>query len=204
MTDSNAANTAVERRRRLQRPADFTGDRIETFTAVVLRHGLPGAALGLLCLMLPGATALLDSALQDARQAPLRYAASGLLILAALTAYAAWLDGRWQPRQLGWALYLGAVSAWEEWVFRVALPYSVEAAGGPFWPTVLACNLAFGAAHYFTLRWRWPWCVAAFLGGLALSRQMHLHFDLAWIIAIHWLATFLNTPRPPSPQAPSG
>ena len=62
---------------------------------------------------------------------------------------------------------------------------------------MIAANLAFGVLHYFTLRWKWPWCLLAFLGGMALSRNFAQNFDLALIIGIHWLATYLNTPRLP-------
>lgn len=63
--------------------------------------------------------------------------------------------------------------------------------------SVVLSDLAFGALHFFTLRWKWYWCVAAFLGGMGLSRQMNLHFDLALVVALHWVATYINTPRAP-------
>ena len=39
------------------------------------------------------------------------------------------------------------------------------------------------------------------LGGLALSRHFGNHFDLAMVVALHWVATFVNTPRPPGRSA---
>ncbi|MDZ7685961.1 MAG: hypothetical protein U5O39_13900 [Gammaproteobacteria bacterium] len=62
---------------------------------------------------------------------------------------------------------------------------------------VIASNILFGAVHYFTLRWKWQWCLGACLGGIVLSRQMNEHFDLALLIGIHWVATYANTPRLP-------
>ncbi|NJN52835.1 MAG: CPBP family intramembrane metalloprotease, partial [Gammaproteobacteria bacterium] len=47
------------------------------------------------------------------------------------------------------------VSAWEEWVFRLALPYYVESQGGDLMIAVVGANLIFAVAHYFTLRWKW-------------------------------------------------
>ncbi len=183
--------------RRLQRPADFTGDRLSSVAQVFLRHGLPVAVLAALCLLLPDAPALLVESLSSLRAMPHVYAAAGTTLLAGMLAYAYFLDRRLDAATLGWILYLLAVSIWEEWFFRLALPYSSLTDSISLPVLVIGSNLAFGAIHYFTLRWKWPWCLAAFLGGMALSRNLNLHFDLALIIAIHWLATFLNTPRPP-------
>ncbi|NBC22758.1 MAG: CPBP family intramembrane metalloprotease [Gammaproteobacteria bacterium] len=187
--------------RRLQRPADFTGQRLRTFRAVLLRHGLPGAVLGALCLLHPQAGTLLDAALRGLLATPLSYIGFACLTFAGLVAYAWLIDRRLDPPAVGWILYLLAISTWEEWVFRVALPYLGEAQGIPLVAAVVVSNVAFGLMHYFTLRWKWPWCLAAALGGLALSRQFGDHADLAVIIGLHWVATFLNTPRPPGRSA---
>jgi hypothetical protein len=162
-----------------------------------MRHGLPGLLLGALCLLVPDMRALLGEALAGLLAAPLRYLAAGLLMAGLLTSYAWRLDGRPDAGAIGWMLYLLGVSIWEEWVFRLAVPYFGAAQGMDLRLLVLLCNLAFGALHYFTLRWKWPWCVGAFLGGMALSRQLELHGDLALIVGLHWLATYFNTPRAP-------
>jgi hypothetical protein len=52
--------------------------------------------------------------------------------------------------------------------------------------------------HWFTLRWHLAWCLAAGLGEFALARMLEQRGDLALIVALHWLGTFANTPRPPS------
>ncbi len=140
---------------------------------------------------------LLAEALSALGHAPLRYAFIGLCIFGVMLAYAWYLDRRVDAAAMGWMLYLLAVSIWEEWVFRLALPYFGAAQGLELRTVVIASNLAFGLMHYFTLRWKWQWCVAAFLGGMALSRNFQQQGNLALIIALHWAATFINTPRHP-------
>ncbi len=187
----------VPSQRRLQRPPDFTGGRLSSFRAVFLRHGLPGALLGLICLLYPDMRSLLLNGSEAFLANPVRYVTTGVVIFGGLTAYAWYLDKKIDLPRLGWIVYLLCLSAWEEWVFRLALPYFAEQQGVELRVAVVVSSLAFGAIHYFTLRWRWQWCLGAFLGSLALSRQMEQHFDLALIIGIHWIATFINTPRLP-------
>jgi hypothetical protein len=186
--------------RRLQRPPDFTGVRLKSFRAVFLRHGLPGLVLGALCFAHPDLRALLPEALAGFSAAPIRYLTVGLAILAALIAYAAFIDRRLDARQVGWIFYLLLISIWEEWLFRLAIPSINTAQGLDARTAVIISNALFGLMHYFSLRWKWYWCVAAFLGGMALSRNMAQHHDLALVIAFHWVATFLNTPRLPTPN----
>lgn len=190
--------------RRLQRAPDFTGGRLDSFLAVFLRHGLPGALLGLVCLMQPQMRGLLGAGLTNLHSRPLLYITSGLLLLGALTAYAWYIDGRLSLDKLCWVFYLAAVSSWEEWVFRLAVPYYAKSQGVELITAVVATNLLFAGAHYFTLRWKWQWCAAAFICGMALSRRMENHPDLLLVIGIHWLVTFLNTPRPPGRPSNKG
>jgi hypothetical protein len=184
-------------KRRLQRPPDFTGRRLDSFREVFFRHGLPGALLGALFLLHPTAQGLLARAMEPVLNHPGVYLLGGGLVLAGLTTYGLYIGGV-RIQQFGWVLYLGVLSLWEEWVFRLALPYSLQSFGFSLMSAVLVSNLLFGAAHYFTLRWKWQWCVIACLGGLAFSRQMNEHFDLLLVAGIHWVATFVNTPRLPS------
>jgi hypothetical protein len=183
--------------RRLQRPPDFTGDRLRTFRAVALRHGVPGAVLGLLLLVHPDARALLVPALGAVLADPGRYLAIAAIVLVVLIVYTALLDRRIDAASTAWILYLLLVSIWEEWVFRIAIPYSLQANGVDLRTAIVASNALFAVAHYFTLRWKWHWCLAAGIAGLALSRSFAQHGDLALLIGIHWIATFLNTPRAP-------
>ena len=183
--------------RRLQREADFTGSRLNSFRAVALRHGLPGALLGLACLALPGSWSILQAGLAQAIENPLRVIGVSIAIFFGLNLYACYIDRAWRIEKAGWVLYLGAVSAWEEWVFRLALPYFAVSSGASLMTGVIVSNLIFAVAHYFTLRWKWPWCLLAFIGGVALSRQFAEQENLMLIIFIHWVATFINTPRLP-------
>jgi len=189
--------------RRLQRPPDFTGQRLRTFRTVLLRHGLPGALLGALCLLHPQAIGLLTSALSGMLSTPLPYVAVGSLLFGGLMAYAWIIDRRLGAQAVGWILYLLGISIWEEWVFRVAIPYLGQAHEIHLGAAVVGSNVLFGLMHYFTLRWKWQWCLGAALGGLALSRHFGNHFDLAMVIGLHWVATFVNTPRPPGRSASS-
>ena len=187
--------TEVPSQTRLQRAPDFTGGRLNSFRQIFLRHGLPGALLGLVLLALPGMWFLLESNVSSERA--LLYLGWGIAIAVALGLYAAVIDKGWRPAQLGWVLYLGLLSLWEEWLFRMALPSLLDTLGVSFFTAMIVSNVMFGAMHYFTLRWKWPWCFGAFLGGLALSRQLEVHQDLLLITAYHWIGTFLNTPRAP-------
>ena len=188
---------SMSRERRLQRPADFTGERIEDFRGVFGRHGLPGLLLAILLLLYPGMSTSLAAVTAPAAATPGVYLGITAALFIALNLYAWRANRAWGPAQLGWVVYLGLLSLWEEWVFRSALPTVLMQAGLLPLGAVVLSNLLFGAAHYFTLRWKWQWCLGAFLGGLALSRQMELHDNLLWITGLHWVATFINTPKPP-------
>ena len=84
----------------------------------------------------------------------------------------------------------------EEWAFRVFLPlYLMDDLGER--ASVVVSSAIFGALHYFTLRWRMMPCLLTALGGLGFSRMLEVSGDLALVILVHWIVTFLNTPRPP-------
>ena len=183
--------------RRLQREKDFTGDRLLHFRQVFLRHGLPGLVLALGLFAIPGFQTLFFEGIGRGLSNPLGYASGFLLIFLVLNAYAWRVDRHWSVSRLGWVAYLGALSLWEEWAFRLAIPALLEGLGAAVWQASILSALLFGGVHYFTLRWRLPWCIGAFLGALLLSRQMQVHEDLFLVAAFHWVATLVNTPRPP-------
>lgn len=185
------------RQRRLQRDKDFTGARLTSFREVILRHGLPGVLLAIICFSVPSLGSAFVSSLANGLANPAFYAGAALLIFIGLNAYAWVIDKAWSLSKTVWIIYLGALSFWEEWVFRLALPQLFEDLGTSMIVAAIISASLFGAAHYFTLRWKWQWCVGAALGGFMLSRQMELHQDLLLITAMHWMATYLNTPRPP-------
>jgi len=191
------------KKRRLQRDEDFTGRRLSSFREVFWRHGLPGLTLALCFLAAPGLQAVFVDSLSAASANLAGYAIVMVVILLSLSVYTWRVDRRWSLPQLGWILYLGALSLWEEWVFRLALPNVLEGLGGSVWLAATLSALVFGGAHYFTLRWKWQWCVGAALGGLYFSLQMERHGDLLLVAAIHWIATSINTPRPPGGSAAS-
>ena len=190
---------SAERRRRLQRPPDFTGERLTRFRDVWFRHGLPGLLLALVLLVcLAGGHALLEVSLAPAVANPFFYAAVFVAALALLLAHSRWNAGEWHVPTLLWLGYLGLLSLWEEWAFRVALPIGLGALGLDKAAAVVLANALFAAMHYFTLRWRWQLCVGAALGGLLLSRNFAMQGDLLLIAGLHWMGTYLNTPRLPS------
>jgi len=191
------ANAPKFSHRRLQREKDFTGNPISSFREVFVRHGLPGLILALAVLAAPGFYEMFVDSLESGRAAPAHTAFISILIFLGLSVYAWRIDRRLSLSKLGWVAYLGLLSFWEEWVFRIAIPQTLEGFGVTVWMAAFVSAVLFGSVHYFTLRWKWQWCVGAFVGGLALSRQMELHDSLLLITAFHWVATTLNTPRPP-------
>ena len=194
---NNVSAKPVKSKHRLQRSPDFTGGYLTRFRQVWLRHGLPGALLGLLCLAHPEMRLMLVASLEGFLTNPVRYVSVALFILAALIAYIGVIDRAIDARAVAWILYALAISVWEEWVFRLVVPYFAQAQGFNLFAAIVLANLAFGVLHYFTLRWKWQWCLGAFVGGMLFSRMLHTHADLALVIGVHWISTFLNTPRPP-------
>ena len=93
--------------------------------------------------------ASLDALLSD----PVKYLGGALLILGVLISYVWLVDHALDARAVGWVLYALAISVWEEWVFRLAVPYFAQAQGANLLVAVVLSNLVFGVLHYFTLRW---------------------------------------------------
>ena len=188
-----------EAQRRLQRPTDFTGQPLNHFHQVVLRHGLPGFLLGVLLLVT--SADLLMVPVNRFLEAPEPYVLGAGVILLLTLCWSWYLDRTISIAQSGWIVYLLFVSIWEEWAFRVAVPDSLVDIGLDPRFAIIASNVLFGAVHYFTLRWKASWCFLAFLGGMGLSRHYVENGDLLILIGIHWVATFLNTPRYPGKRA---
>ena len=188
--------------RRLQRPPDFTGRQLNDFNQVALRHGLPGLLLG--CLLLITSAEVLSGQLSRFLAAPAPYVLGAVAILLFTLFWSWYLDRAVSIAQSGWVLYLLFVSIWEEWAFRVAVPIVLEGTGLDPRVAIIGSNVLFGAMHYFTLRWKATWCFLAFLGGMGLSIRYIENGNLFFLIGIHWIATFLNTPRYPGKRAASG
>lgn len=181
--------------RRLQRPPDFTGRPLNQFYQVALRHGLPGLLFG--GMLLITSADLVMAPLNQFLAGPQPYVLGAGVILVLTLCWSWYLDTTVSIAQLSWIFYLLFVSIWEEWAFRVAVPDNLMNVGFDPWLAIILSNLLFGAVHYFTLRWKASWCFLAFLGGIGLSRQYIANGDLLMLIGIHWMATFLNTPRYP-------
>lgn len=180
---------------RLQRVAGPGQTRITRFRQVLARHGLLVLLLSLGSFALPGSFASLEWGTRRFVSAPQPYLVGAGCLFVLLLALSKLSRGAFNPRQVAWLVYLLAVSIGEEWVFRLAIPgFLLSYAALPV--AVVASNLVFALIHYFTLRWRLPWVVGAFLGGMGLSNLMR-HGDLLLLIALHWFATFLNTRNPP-------
>ncbi|MBT3425960.1 MAG: CPBP family intramembrane metalloprotease [Gammaproteobacteria bacterium] len=201
MSDSDSG-LQLPGQRRLQRPPDFTGRQLNDFNQVALRHGLPGLLLG--CLLLITSAEVLSGQLSRFLAAPAPYVLGAVAILLFTLFWSWYLDRAVSIAQSGWVLYLLFVSIWEEWAFRVAVPIVLEGTGLDPRVAIIGSNVLFGAMHYFTLRWKATWCFLAFLGGMGLSIRYIENGNLFFLIGIHWIATFLNTPRYPGKRAASG
>lgn len=164
---------------------------------MVLRHGLPFLLIGGVLLLMPGLVS--ESSLSIAFPT-VDYLMIGLVITIVMFFWSWWLTNEITLVQASWVFYLLGVSLWEEWVFRVAIPDIMTANGATYLSAILISNLLFGAIHYFTLRWKALWCFFAFLGGMGLSLNYAEQGDFLLIVGLHWVATFANTPRPPSGQ----
>ena len=179
---------------RLQRKASATGKLITRFEQILLRHGLFVLSLAIICLFLPESIRYLKWGLKRFTQYPLSYFFAALVLLGLLMGLTKAFKRMLDARQMLWIFYLLGISIFEEWAFRLAIPVFMSEFIKLI-PAILLSNLAFAAMHYFTLRWKIQWCVAAFFGAMGLSRLMG-HGDLVLVIGVHWVVTFLNTPVP--------
>ncbi|GAB5453538.1 MAG: hypothetical protein Hals2KO_38660 [Halioglobus sp.] len=196
---NNAAAKTEARQGRLQRPPGADGFRVDSFAAVLRRHGATMGCIALACLALPGALGLLQDTLHPLTQNPRRYLVAVLLLL---IFFSVWSAVQWRRRQSAdagrqslWILYLLFISIVEEVAFRLGLPALLSTQMERM-PAHIISNLLFAALHYFTLRWRFGNCMATFLGGMGLAHLMG-RGDLTLVILVHWLGTFINTPAPP-------
>jgi len=173
----------------------YTPPGIVRFRDALLRHGLPLAALGgALVLHAPARQQGLH-ALAALRQAPELYALAALMLAVGMACALAAAGRTPGLRRIGWALYLGGVAFSEEWLFRVGGVATLYPWIGGV-PSVLVVNVAFGAVHAVTLRWRPQRCIEAAVLGLLLSTVYALRQDLVLIAMLHWVASFLSHGAP--------
>ena len=181
---------------RLQRPARARSSAVLHFRQVLSRHLLTMSVIAVV-------TGLGVARVDDWKRLlspliahPVHYLAMCVAILAGIAIYQRVRGIPWSAAHVGWLGYLFLISVVEEWAFRVFLPLClVDDLGAR--ASVLLSSVIFGALHYFTLRWRLRACLLTALGGLGFSRMLEVSGDLALVILVHWIVTFLNTPRPP-------
>jgi len=181
---------------RLQRPAKARSRAVLHFRQVLSRHLLTMSVVAVV-------TGLGVARVEDWKRLlspliahPVHYLAMCIVIVLGFAIYQRVKRIPWSATQMGWVGYLFLISVVEEWAFRVFLPlYLTDDLGAR--ASVLLSSVIFGALHYFTLRWRLTACLLTSLGGLGFSRLLDVSGDLALVILVHWIVTFLNTPRPP-------
>ncbi len=180
---------------RLQRDHSPDTTPVSTFAQVLYRHGALMGCAAMVLLLVEGEIAL-DDSLAGVWQRPEIFLLATLVILAGFVGYLKWRDYAFAGTQWLWIGYLFYISIVEEVAFRLYLPTVLESQVGLVTGVIIS-NLIFGAIHYYTLRWKFSHCVVAALGGIGLSRLLAQSGDLGLVILVHFVATFLNTPRPP-------
>jgi len=181
---------------RLQRPARARSSAVLHFRQVLSRHLITMSVIAVV--MGLGAATVDDwkQLLSPLIAHPAFYFAMCIVIVLGIAIYQRVKGIPWSATQMGWVGYLFLISVVEECAFRVFLPlYLTDDLGAR--ASVLLSSIIFGALHYFTLRWRLTACLLTSLGGLGFSRLLDVSGDLALVILVHWIVTFLNTPRPP-------
>ena len=181
---------------RLQRPAKSRSSAVLQFRQVLSRHlvtmSLVAVVMGLWLARVDDWQGLLSPLIAH----PVHYLAMCAAIVAGIAIYQRLRGIPWSATQMGWVGYLFLISVVEEWAFRVFLPLCLlDDLGARV--SIVTSSVLFGGLHYFTLRWRLTACVMTMLGGLGFSRLLDVSGDLALVILVHWIVTFLNTPRPP-------
>ncbi len=189
-------DVTVHRQGRLQRASSSFSGHINSFIQVLYRHGLVMGivAVALYCFSPEKGVALpYITALQTNLQ---RYLFAALLIIVFFFFYSRFRAIDDYPVQGFWFVYLFYISVVEELAFRLLLPNLLSISMHCSVAVILS-NAIFAGFHYFTLRWRMVNCIFAFFGGLGLSRLLNTTEDLAIIVLLHWLVTFINTPTHP-------
>ena len=181
---------------RLQR--DYSGATlpVSTFVQVLYRHGCTMGFIAVTLICLQSTPDPFQTVVSDFSARPSTYI---LATLSAIGFFCAFLVSKGVPlsrTQCLWIVYLLYISMVEEIAFRLLLPLALEPSTG-FLPAIVLSNFLFALLHYFTLRWKWKNCVLVFLGGMGLSRLLENSGDLALLILVHFVATFLNTPSQP-------
>ena len=181
---------------RLQRDYSGTTLPVSTFAQVLYRHGCTMSFIAVTLISLQSTPDAFRAVASDFSESPSTYMVA---LLSALAFFFVYLVSKGVPlsRIQGlWIVYLLYISIVEELAFRLFLPMALEPSAG-FLSAIVMSNFLFALLHYFTLRWKWKNCVFVFLGGIGLSRLLENSGDLALLVLVHFVATFLNTPSQP-------
>ena len=181
---------------RLQRDHAGSIAPVSTFVQVLYRHGLVMGISALTLFALNTSPHLLATTLADFSANPTKYL---LYLMAILVFFYLFLVRKGLSLNLiqgFWIIYLLYISIVEEIAFRLFLPLTLESSISFFYAVIFS-NFVFAGAHYFTLRWKWQNCALAFFGGIALSGLLERSDDLALLILMHFVGTFINTPSQP-------
>ena len=199
MSDSRAKVIQPKKEGRLQRPMSRSGDYVTSFSQVLRRHGVVMGTLALMLLLWPGSLRVIFQLASPLLSDPSYYLFVSGLMLLFFVLYWFLKSYPLNAAQFRWAAYLFLISVAEEVAFRALLPFILTSAVG-LAVAIFLSNLVFACIHYVTLRWKIINCIGALIGGLALSRLLANTGDLALVILVHWLVTFLNTPSAPKTQ----
>lgn len=181
---------------RLQRRPSLNGNYISTFRQVLSRHCVVMISVTVVCFWGLDSNQLLKLGFTKFNVAPFYYLVALPVLLLLFAGYLLWRQRAIDSRSVFWILYLLLISILEEITFRLMLPLAILSSTGLVIGIMLS-NTIFATIHFFTLRWKLINCIAAFLGGLGLSRLFYVTEDLALIILVHLFFTFINTPSPP-------
>ena len=185
-----------QRHGRLQRLYSKQGAYVSTFVQVAYRHGLVMGIVAIMLVLLSTAEDPLLGYTTALSSSPERYLLACVVMVVLFVCFGHVRRIGSFPVQGFWITYLLYISIVEELIFRVLLPnmlsFSLHTVAA-----IVASNAIFAGFHYFTLRWRLANCIAVFFGGLGLSRLLNNTEDVALIVLVHWLVTFINTPTYP-------
>ena len=185
---------------RLQRASSSKEFHISKFRQVLLRHGMTMGFIAFISLLVPVVLIALISALENLFLNINRYLIWIMCVSIFFIFYLRFTKRELNYRQLSWIVYLVMISVVEEIGFRLSLPllfskiFIVESS---LLIGIFLSNFLFAAIHFFTLRWKLKACVFTFLGGIGLSRLFYETGDLALVVLIHLVVTFVNTPSAP-------
>ena len=196
MSDSRVKVRQPKGEGRLQRPMSSSGDYVTSLSQVLRRHGLVMGTLALMLLLWPGSIKVISELAAPLLSDPAVYLFVSALILVFFVSYWFLKSYRISAAQFQWVAYLFFISVVEEIAFRALLPFILTDAAG-LTVAIFLSNLVFAGVHYVTLRWKIINCIGALIDGLALSRLLSNTGDIALVVLVHWLVTFLNTPSAP-------